>query len=233
MPSNQFARTVEAARSLTLPWLLAAVLILGLDVIQPRYPQELAQTLIRMGRLYLMAGFAYTAWSQMTGKTEEPMLQRFFVRSLWLFLFYFVMNVAVNIAGSVVAMVFPMLGQLGAALGLILLTLAQQLILFYFLAAAAGCEFAESVQGMRPLFQRTKPWALALVLANPGLTLLCGFLLSGMDPGVQLQGAIAATGVQHLVVLFVLMGLIRVRTDMDSQAQTGQNETTTEPGEPS
>ena len=221
---NQFVRTVEAARSLTLPWLLAAVLVLALDVIQPRYPQELAQTLIRMGRLYLMAGFAYTAWSRMAGRTEEPLLQRFFVRSLWLFLFYFVMNVAVNIAGSVVAMVFPMLGQAGATLGLILLTLAQQLILFYFLAAAAGLEFAESIQGMRPLFRRTRAWALALVLANPGLPLLSGFLLSGMDQGVQLQGAIAATGVQHLVVLFVLMGLIRVRTDMDDENPAGDTD---------
>ncbi len=221
MASNNslFQRTMLASQGLLLPWLGAAALLVGLDYLQPLSPESWAQTAIRMGKLYFMAGFAYAAWSQMAGLTDDPLVKRFFVGSLWLFAYYFVMGVAVNIAGSVLAMPLMYLGAVVGSLAVLLLTAAQNIIMTYFLAAAAGRDFIVGVQSMRALFMRTRKWALGMALANPGLAVLGGIILSRMDQSLSIPGAVAVTLVQNLLTLFLLMGVTLCRVDMDQEME--------------
>ena len=217
-----FPRAVLAAQGLLLPWLGATALMIGLDYVQPLYAEQWAQTIIRFAKLYLMAAFAYAAWTEMAGHTEESLLMRFFSRSLGLFLLYFIMGVAVNIAGSVLAMLLISLGPVLGALGGILLAAVQNALLVYFLASTAGRDFMVGLMGIPALFRRTRLWAAGLVLVNPGLPLFGAYLLSRADVSARIPGAVAIGALQILLTLFLLMGLLRCRVDMDNEIETKQ-----------
>lgn len=221
-------RTTPAAKELLLPWLATAALLVGLDHVRPLLAQEGANMVIRMARLYFMAGFAYAAWGHMDGGIGEPLYKNYFKNSLWLALHYFVLDLGINIAGSLPAMLLMSMGPVIGALGAILLAALQHVLLAYFLAAAAGREFVQGLQGMLPLFCRTRSWALLLVLVNPGLIILGGMVLSRMAEPVRMPGAVAVAAIQNLAAMFLLMGLIRCRVDMDKQAASEQNEAKSE-----
>ena len=228
------ARTVLDAKRLLLPWLGTACAFLLLDAFAPQFGTGFLGLVPYLAKLYLLAGFSYLAWTELSGRREEPASTRYFSRSGKLFVNVFIIGLVVSVISTGLRYTawYLEIFWLNFALSL---ALAAAFSLLAHTMAAAGVErdFTSGILATVQLIKESRGWAWLLVLVDPGLSTATTLLVLTSPsealfwPGVFISGLAV-----HLLILFVTLGLIRLRVDLDAAAAQEANEIKLEEAKP-